>query len=91
LLAGLFVLHLPRILLTSSPYDLSQREVLQRIEAMDARCRAYHIDADTARQALEPEPLEVPVAGDFNGWVLLRGSDDPHPVSVREAQSLLAP
>ncbi len=89
LVAGLFVLHLPRALITSFPYDPSQREVLQRIEATDARCRARHLDADTARQALEP--LEVPGAGDVNGWVLLRGSDDPHPVSVREAQNLLAP
>ena len=78
--------------------DLRQAADFRRIEEVDARCRRYHIDARTARQAL-PEKFEVvgctpeqkvdgrPVIG----WDFLRGSDDPRPVSIDEARRLLVP
>jgi hypothetical protein len=70
-------------------YDPKQLEVLRRIEAVDARCREYHISAATARAALAQ--LHVPRCGDRqNGWDMLRGSDDPQPMDVKEARRLLA-
>jgi hypothetical protein len=65
-----------------------QQEALQQVEEADARCRAHHIDAATARAVLPR--LEVPLAGDdFNGWGLLRGSPDPRPTPPDEARALL--
>jgi hypothetical protein len=90
LAAVLFVTQLPRSILVpmhgfSEP---GQTAELRRIEAVDALCRAHHIDRDTARQALDW--LEVPgCQGRRNGWDLLHGSDAPEPVRVEEARRLL--
>ena len=54
---------------------------------MDARCRAHHVDAATARAVLPK--LSVPEGGDLNGWDLLRGSPDPRPTTPEEARALL--
>jgi hypothetical protein len=65
-----------------------QMAVLRHIEAVDARCRAEHIDRDTAREALGW--LEVPGStGVRNGWDLLHGSAAPEPVGVEEARRRL--
>jgi hypothetical protein len=94
--AGLFGV----LLLTQCPrisciaYDPTQAADLRRVERVDARCREHHIDAATARRALP----EFEVFGMFgrevngrplSGWDLLRGSDDPQPMSVEEARRLL--
>jgi hypothetical protein len=65
-----------------------QQAALRQVEEMDARCRAHHIDAATARAVLPR--LEVWGAGDgLNGWDLLRGSPDPRPTTPNEARALL--
>jgi hypothetical protein len=90
LTALLFVTQLPRSIIVpmhgfSEP---GQMAALRRIEAVDAVCRAHHIDRDTARQALDR--LEVPgCQGRRNGWELLHGSDAPEPVSAEVARRLL--
>lgn len=88
----LFVLQLPRGLIGTPMPDPRQPEVLRQVEDMDARCRAYHITSETARRVLEPLPM--PNGGEGaggNAWSLLRGSDDPHPLSDAEARRLLQP
>jgi hypothetical protein len=66
----------------------AQQGALRQVEEVDARCRAHHIDAVTARAVLPR--LEVSLAGDdFNGWGLLRGSPDPRPTTPDEARALL--
>jgi hypothetical protein len=65
-----------------------QQEVLRQIDAVDARCRRLHIGRDTAVQALPF--LDVPDSGEReNGWLLLRGSPDPRPVTAEDARRLL--
>jgi hypothetical protein len=89
LIGILFVIHLPRgIIAARYWHEPGQMAVLRQIDEMDARCRRYHIDRDTARAALDW--LEVP--GCYhreNGWELLRGSSDPYPVSVAAARQML--
>ncbi len=82
-------MHLPRGVL-GSWYDVpGQQAALREIEAVDARCRALRIDADTARTALGHRV--VPFAGEHvNGWRFLWGSPDPRPHSVEDARRLLA-
>ncbi|HEV3257168.1 MAG TPA: hypothetical protein VG013_09835 [Gemmataceae bacterium] len=89
LLAGVLLLvNFPRGVLETPAYHQGEMEVLRRIEAVDARCREYHISADAARAALPRLP--VPDWDDqHNGWVFLRGSDDPRPIRPEEARRLL--
>jgi hypothetical protein len=90
LTALLFVTQLPRCLIVPwhGGFDLGQMAALRRIEAVDACCRAEHIDRDTARQALEW--LEVPGGfGRRNGWDLLHGSPAPEPIGAEEARRRL--
>jgi hypothetical protein len=59
-----------------------QRVDLERIERVDALCRAQHIGADTARAVLKPFDPEgcygrVVNGHVLSGWDFLRGSDDP--------------
>jgi hypothetical protein len=85
----LLVVNLPRGIVGRWHYYPEQTTVLHRIEEMDARCREYHVSAETARAALGD--LEIPgCGGRENGWDFLRGSDDPRPISVEEARRLLA-
>jgi hypothetical protein len=87
--------QLPRA--SELPFDPQQAADWRRVEEMDALCRAHHIDAATARQALPPfaikgcmgQELErhVPITG----WYFLRASPDPRPVTVEEARRLLQP
>jgi hypothetical protein len=75
--------------------DGKQAADFRRVEEVDARCARFHIDADTARQALPPFLItgcgeEQKVNGrTVSGWDFLHGSDDPRPVSVEEARRLL--
>jgi hypothetical protein len=70
----------------------------RRIADVDARCRRYHIDAETARKAL-PEDFVINGCGPgqkvhgrtINGWDFLRGSAAPRPVSVEKARRRLVP
>jgi hypothetical protein len=90
LLAALFALNLPRGIVAGWGYDPEQQRVLRQIDAMDARCREFHIDAATARQVLGILP--VPYCGDdSNGWKLLRGSAEPRTLTLEEARRLLVP
>lgn len=93
LLAVLFAMNLPRSVALTPCVEPGQAEMLQRVAAVDARCRQYHIDADTARRALDrlPVPGWEEIDQEANGWVFLRGSDSPRPVSVAEARRLLNP
>lgn len=87
---GLLIVQFPRGLLLAPSYDPEQRRLFALIGAVDARCRAHHVSAATARQALDRLP--VPWWDDeANGWVLLRGSDSPRNVSPEEARRLLKP
>ncbi len=88
LTAGLLVLQFPRGLVVAAAYDPDERRLFERIGEVDARCRAYHISAATAREVLEPLP--VPWWDErANGWVMLRGSESPGDVRPEEARRLL--
>jgi hypothetical protein len=89
LIAVLVVVQAPRAMLAVNEYEPEQARVFRLIDDTDARCRAHHIDAATARAALEP--LNYGYFGRVNGWEFLRGSDDPRPVPVEEARRLLQP
>jgi hypothetical protein len=86
----LFLVNLPRgIIQGLQTYDPEQMPVLRRIDNMDARCRAHHISASTAREVLPI--LHVPHCGDdSNGWKLLRGSPEPRSIAPEEARRLLS-
>jgi hypothetical protein len=90
LTALLFLVQVPRAVLVQwAPGERKQQQPqLRRVGELDDRCRRHGISAETAREALpsldilyEPE--------DYDGRELLRGSDDPRPVSVEEARRLL--
>jgi hypothetical protein len=89
ILAALCALQFPRVWVQHEFRDPSeQQEVLRLIEEMDARCRRWGIDADTAKAALGWR--KVPLGSDKeSAWEFLHGSDDPRPVSVEEARRLL--
>jgi hypothetical protein len=90
LIVFLLITQFPRGLVTSPAYLPRQQEVLRRIAEVDASCRRHHISGETARAALGT--LEVPWCGSTdNGWDLLRGSDDPKPITVEDARRLLNP
>jgi hypothetical protein len=90
LLLVLFTIQLPRGLVGAPASEPQQQDVLQMVEEMDARCRVNHIAADTARRVLDRLPMPGGGEGD-NAWYLLRGSDDPRPISDAQARDLLAP
>jgi hypothetical protein len=88
LIAVLFILHLPRGLLGSVPYE-SQTSALARVERVDNLCQVHHISAETARAVLPP--LCLPLCHkDESAWELLRGSNDPRDWTLEEARALLA-
>jgi hypothetical protein len=89
LMTGLFLVNLPRGLVLAGSYDPSQMEMFGHIAETDARCRAHHISASIARQALVKLPVPQWDAN-ANGWIFLRGSDSPR-ASLEEARSLLNP
>ena len=66
----------------------AQRATLQQIAAMEDRCRAHGIDADSARAALPRLLMPGWFSPDANGWELLRG-DGPCSLSPEEVRSLL--
>jgi hypothetical protein len=75
-------------------YDPQQAEDLHCIDAVDDRCRRYHIDAATAREALPPFCVAGSGAREVNGhvltgWDFLRGSPNPRPMPVAQARRLL--
>jgi hypothetical protein len=89
----LFLLQFPLGLLghlRQDPDAARQLASLRRIEDTDDFCRAYGIEAGTARQALGR--LEIPYSGEpprINGWDLLRGSPQPRAWTVKEVRELL--
>ena len=88
LMLMLLVINLPRGIAVAPTHRAEQMEVLREVEAMDARCRELHIDAEAARQVFGV--LFVPYCGeDSNGWKFLRGSADPWPYSKEEVKALL--
>jgi hypothetical protein len=90
LIAVLLAVNFPRAFFLMHPYDPAQQEMLQRVEDMDRRCRENHISAETARMALDKLP--VPYWDEnANGWIFLRGSQDPCVLDVAEARRLLQP
>lgn len=89
LTAGLLVIQFPRAQVVAAAYDPSERHLFERIREVDARCRAYHISAATARGEVL-EPLPVPWWDErANGWVMLRGSDSPRDIDPGEVRRLL--
>jgi hypothetical protein len=88
LLLTCLVVQLPRSLLAYFRFDPQQVSQLRQIDAVDARCREHHISAATAREALGTCEV-VGWAFDANGYDFLRGSDDPHELTVEEARRLL--
>ncbi len=87
LIGILFLIQAPRGLATSLWYDPEQRPVLERIAAVDDRCRAHGIAAAAAREVLPPLPVP---AGGADGWVFLRGSPRPRPLAADEVRRLLS-
>jgi hypothetical protein len=89
------LLQLPRGLLCGAatgwhPLDeqRAQRDALRRIEEVDARCRAHHISAPAARQALGR--LDIPLSQNvIDGWEFLCGSDDSRSLPPEEVKRLL--
>jgi hypothetical protein len=89
LLVALLAVQLPRGLAGSPAHGPEQLEVLRRVEEIDERCRAHHIAAADARAALGEFPL--PGGNGESAWLLLRGSDDPRPISREKVRLLLSP
>jgi hypothetical protein len=87
-LIGSFLIQLPRAAAARFGYEPEQARLLKRIEEMDVRCRVHHIDARTARQALDRLPFTLATKND-DGWELLRGSSAPLPRTTEEARRLL--
>jgi hypothetical protein len=95
LIFGCFVMNLSRGLICGSPTGWmifsgvhDQLATLRHIEEVDARCRAHHIGAAEARQALWR--LNIPWSENLiDGWELLIGSDDPQPLPREEVQRIL--
>jgi hypothetical protein len=86
-LVGLTLAQFPRAV--KFPYEAAQRAQLLRVDEVDARCRQFHIDTDTACAVLPPTPM--PGSDTDNAFRLLYGSSDPRPISLDEARPLLAP
>jgi hypothetical protein len=90
LLLGIVLLQVPRALSTyrQTQDNNTQQAQLRAIAEIDRLCRQHHISAAAAQEALPK--LDVPASYEqFNGWVLLRGSDDPRPMSAAEIRRLL--
>lgn len=94
LLSLLCLLQLPQGIfghMRRDPDPAPQQAALRQVERIDELCRLHHISAATACAVLER--LEIPYSGAptprINGWELLRGSDEPRPISVDEARALL--
>lgn len=90
-----FLVQLPRGLICSSATGWKQLDEvrqqladLDRIERVDARCRAQHISATAAQAALGRlnvfKSMNV-----IDGWELLLGSEEPRPLPPEEVKRLL--
>jgi hypothetical protein len=66
-----------------------QASVLQRVERVDAYCRAFHIDGAAARDVLEFVQFPLGYEGE-SAWEFLRGSRSPRPMPVENVRTLLA-
>lgn len=94
-LAGLmFLLQFPPSLLGHLRTDRDpgpQRAALCQVDEVQARCQAHGISAEAACAALPR--LDIPYSGDpipgINGWELLKGSDQPRPLTADEVRRLL--
>ena len=71
-------------------YDKEQSEQLARIDRMDRLLRERQISRELAIEVL-PELKMIANEGGRNGWELLRGSDNPKPISKAEAKRILLP
>jgi hypothetical protein len=87
-MVGLLVIQFPRVIRLTPAYDPDQGRLFERVREVDARCRAYHISAATARQVLQPLPMPW-WDDEANGWIFLRGSETPRDMSPEEARRLL--
>jgi hypothetical protein len=88
LLGACLVVQLPRAITCGPDWLPGQRVALEKVERVDAACRQHRISAELAAKALPR--LAIPGAGDEGtGWELLRGSDDPVPMTPEEARRLL--
>ena len=70
-------------------YDPKQRQQLQLIDTMDRRCREHGISREQALQVLPLFAVAGSTQGVDNCWKLIRGSDNPRPLSDAEATRLL--
>jgi hypothetical protein len=89
-----FIAQVPRSVADAASYDPQQQSDLEYIERVDAICRKHRISVDTARAALKNLGMgsfQIAGSGETdNGWNFLWGSPDPLPLSVEEAEYLLA-
>lgn len=69
-------------------YNSRQKEQLIQIDEMDKRCRKLGISREMAIKALPPLKMAASEEKN-NGWRLLRGSNDPRPLSLEEVKTLL--
>jgi hypothetical protein len=94
---GEFISTLPggkRIHWQDAEVHAEQMRVLQRIEAVDALCREYHISAADARRVLDPIRMTYDAAGEpqkESNWQFLHGSENPRELSDEETRRLLQP
>ena len=88
LIAVMLACHWPRSRGSHFIVPPEQTSILQRVERVDAYCRAARIDGATAREAIGF--LQFPLGYDRdNAWEFLRGSRSPVPMSVETARELL--
>jgi hypothetical protein len=87
LIGVLLFVNLPRGIVGRFPILPEQAAALRHVEEVDARCREYHISAEDALKALPW--LNIPGDDRENGWLFLRGSDDPRQVTPEEIRRLL--
>jgi hypothetical protein len=82
------LLQLPRAAGIAYDSRSAPQTVFTTIEEMDQRCRRHHISAEAAQAALPPLDLR-PYFSDVNGWVFLRGSDEPEPLPLTTVREVL--
>jgi hypothetical protein len=89
LIAVMLGCHWPRSRGSHFIVPPEQASVLQRVERVDAYCRAFDIDGATARDVLEF--VQFPLGYDReNAWEFLRGSRSPRPMPAESVRELLA-
>lgn len=95
LLTLMVLIQLPKALPLQDEYALEhdQPSKLALIETVDQRAKQHHISRETAIKALSGEDITKPafrfLTSLDNAWLLLRGSENPKPISREKAREIL--